>query len=90
MKNKTQNVLENIANMSSDEFEAALKKASTGDVSVMLQEIGLPEPVELLDDDVLEDECSHDEHDHGICLDCGEDIMDSLMAKAEAYYEGDR
>lgn len=28
-------------------------------------------------------ECPHDEHDHGICLDCGLDITDDLIAKAE-------
>lgn len=37
-----------------------------------------------------EDECQHDEHDHGYCLDCGADIMDSLVADAESRYEGDR
>ncbi len=30
-----------------------------------------------------EDECPHDEHDHGICLDCGLDIYDTLVAAAE-------
>ncbi len=30
-----------------------------------------------------EDECPHDEHDHGICLECGKDIMDDLVAAAE-------
>lgn len=30
-----------------------------------------------------EDECPHDEHDHGICLDCGKDITDDLVAAAE-------
>jgi hypothetical protein len=29
------------------------------------------------------DECPHDEHDHGICLDCGKDIMDDLVGAAE-------
>ncbi len=28
-------------------------------------------------------ECPHDEHDHGICLDCGKDIFDDLVAAAE-------
>jgi hypothetical protein len=37
-----------------------------------------------------EEECMHDEHDHGFCLDCGEDIMDKLIGQAEAYGEGDR
>jgi hypothetical protein len=32
----------------------------------------------------------HDEHDHGICLDCGEDIMDRLIMKAESASEEDR
>ena len=27
--------------------------------------------------------CSHDEHDHGICLDCGLDRSDDLAAQAE-------
>lgn len=30
-----------------------------------------------------QDECPHDEHDHGICLDCGKDIMDDLVDAAE-------
>lgn len=30
-----------------------------------------------------EDECPHDEHDHYICLDCGKDIMDDVIAAAE-------
>jgi hypothetical protein len=29
------------------------------------------------------DDCPHDEHDHGICLDCGRDIHDDLVAAAE-------
>lgn len=36
------------------------------------------------------DPCLHDEHDHGYCLDCGEDITDSLVGTAEASFEGDR
>lgn len=31
----------------------------------------------------LQEECPHDEHDHGICLDCGKDIMDDLIDRAE-------
>jgi hypothetical protein len=30
-----------------------------------------------------QEECPHDEHDHGICLDCGKDIMDDLIGRAE-------
>lgn len=30
-----------------------------------------------------DDECPHDENDHGICLDCGKDINDDLVAAAE-------
>jgi hypothetical protein len=30
-----------------------------------------------------QEECPHDEHDHGICLDCGKDIMDELIGRAE-------
>lgn len=30
-----------------------------------------------------EDDCCHDEHDHGICLECGKDVMDDLVAAAE-------
>jgi len=30
-----------------------------------------------------EDACPHDEHDHGICLDCGTDITQDLVGKAE-------
>jgi hypothetical protein len=29
------------------------------------------------------DECPHDELDHGICLDCGADRMDDMVAAAE-------
>ena len=28
-------------------------------------------------------ECPHDEDDHGICLDCGKDILDDLIGRAE-------
>ena len=34
--------------------------------------------------------CEHDDHDHGICLDCGEDITQRLVARAEALCEGER
>lgn len=30
-----------------------------------------------------EDECPHDELDHGICMDCGKDCFDDLVAAAE-------
>ena len=30
-----------------------------------------------------QEECPHDEHDHGYCLDCGKDIMDDLIGRAE-------
>lgn len=30
-----------------------------------------------------QEDCPHDEHDHGICLDCGKDIMDDLIDRAE-------
>jgi len=30
-----------------------------------------------------QEECPHDEHDHGICLDCGKDIFDDLVGRAE-------
>lgn len=30
-----------------------------------------------------QDECCHDEHDHGICLDCGADVLDRLIMRAE-------
>jgi Fe2+ or Zn2+ uptake regulation protein len=30
-----------------------------------------------------QNECPHDEHDHGICLDCGKDIMDDIVGAAE-------
>lgn len=36
------------------------------------------------------EECPHDEHDHGICLDCGKDIMDHLVTESEYRCEGDR
>ncbi len=37
---------------------------------------GLPEEPQ-------DEECAHDEHDHGICLYCGKDITDDLVARAE-------
>jgi len=37
-----------------------------------------------------EEECIHWEHDHGICMECGEDILDDLVGAAEAHFEGDR
>ena len=37
-----------------------------------------------------EEECIHWEHDHGVCMECGEDITESLAGAAEAYFEGDR
>ena len=37
-----------------------------------------------------EDECPHDEHDHGYCLDCGSDVMARLIMQAEYVCEGDR
>ena len=30
-----------------------------------------------------EEECEHDEHDHGICLHCGKDVWDDVVAAAE-------
>ena len=30
-----------------------------------------------------QDECPHDEHDHGVCLDCGKDVFDDLVGRAE-------
>ena len=27
--------------------------------------------------------CDHDEHDHGTCLTCGADILDTLAGQAE-------
>lgn len=29
-------------------------------------------------------DCPHDEHEHGYCLDCGKDITDDLVSRAEA------
>ena len=34
--------------------------------------------------------CEHDEHDHGICLNCGADRTDWLVGQAESAFEGDR
>ena len=33
------------------------------------------------------DECPHDEHDHGYCLECGKDILDDLISHAELMRE---
>lgn len=42
------------------------------------------------DDPECVDCCEHQEHDHGVCSDCGEDITDQLVCDAEYAYEGDR
>ena len=34
--------------------------------------------------------CQHDEHDHGICLDCGLDRTEHFAGIAESCFEGDR
>lgn len=34
--------------------------------------------------------CEHNEHDHGVCMDCEKDITDDLVCAAEYAYEGDR
>lgn len=34
--------------------------------------------------------CPHNEHDHGICLDCSKDLNDTHMGLAESTFEGDR
>lgn len=31
-----------------------------------------------------QEDCTHDEHDHGICLYCAKDITDDLVSRAEA------
>ncbi len=31
-----------------------------------------------------EEPCPHDEHEHGVCIDCGEDITQTLVVRAEA------
>jgi hypothetical protein len=28
-------------------------------------------------------ECPHDEHDHYICLDCGKDLLDDMIARSD-------
>lgn len=35
---------------------------------------------ELCDDEACQACCPHDEHDHGICLDCGADGYEDLAA----------
>jgi hypothetical protein len=30
-----------------------------------------------------EEECPHDEHDHGYCLECGKDILDDLVGQVD-------
>jgi len=40
--------------------------------------------------DTEQETCPHDEHDHGICLDCGKDILDDLVCAAEYATEGER
>lgn len=41
-------------------------------------------------EEVVEEECIHWEHDHGVCMDCGEDRTEHFIAAAESAYEGDR
>lgn len=41
-------------------------------------------------DDFCQDCCTHDELDHGICMDCEKDMTDYLVMQAEAAFEGDR
>lgn len=36
------------------------------------------------------DTCAHDDHDHGICIDCGLDRTDHFVSAAEYAFEGDR
>lgn len=47
-------------------------------------------PVFVENKKIETDDCPHDEHDHGVCLDCGKDITESLIARAESYWEGER
>lgn len=42
---------------------------------------------EFCGDDKCQKCCAHDEYDHGICLYCGLDITEELVAKAEFLYE---
>ncbi len=35
-----------------------------------------------------EEECLHEELDHGICMDCGEDLSDELCNAAHEQSEG--
>ena len=37
-----------------------------------------------------EEECEHDEHEHGYCIDCGEDVIDDLVGRAEDSLNEDR
>jgi len=34
--------------------------------------------------------CAHEEHEHGICSDCGEEVSNRLVGMAEDAWEGDR
>ncbi len=45
--------------------------------------IGAPTPAEAAAFRAEQEQCPHDEHDHGICLDCGENIWDDVVAAAE-------
>ncbi len=45
---------------------------------------------EPCDDPTCTECCEHDEHDHGYCLDCGADVMDRIIMRAECAFEGDR
>lgn len=50
-------------------------------VSQMDRLVDLIVPSYITDD--VNDDCPHDEHDHGVCLECGRDIMDDLVCAAE-------
>jgi hypothetical protein len=38
----------------------------------------------------IEEDCLHDDHEGGVCIDCGEDVLNKLIGEAESRYEGDR
>lgn len=40
---------------------------------------------ETISGDVCQDCCPHDETDHAICIDCGVDCLDDLIAKVDFY-----
>lgn len=67
-----------------DQSEGDLHSIENNEV-VMIDESDIHTPVER---ELDEEECTHDDLDHGICLDCEEDLTDVLTDRAYDYVKG--